>query len=158
MLKLVSLAAALLVAGPAFAAPDTQPAEAKPTRATKGVMRYDANGDGTVDRAEWNAGQESRFKQLDANGDGKLSQDELFARASAAGGNATPTERQLRRRAAYFNRLDGDKDGAVSKDEFMAQASRNFARCDLNRDDRTDTAECRQALRRKPGQAAKADR
>jgi hypothetical protein len=46
----------------------------------------------------------------------------------------------------------------VSKDEFMAQADRNFARCDLNRDGRTDTAECRQALRRKPGQAAKADR
>ena len=32
--------------------------------------------------------------------------------------------------------------------EFMAQADRNFARCDLNKDGRIDTAECRQALQR----------
>ena len=32
----------------------------------------------------------------------------------------------------------------------MAQAERNFARCDLNKDGRINTAECRQALQRKP--------
>ena len=32
--------------------------------------------------------------------------------------------------------------------EFMAQADRNFARCDVNKDGRIDTAECRQALQR----------
>ena len=45
-----------------------------------------------------------------------------------------------------------DKDGVVTLAEFMAQAERNFARCDLNKDGRIDTAECRQALQRKPAE------
>ena len=40
------------------------------------------------------------------------------------------------------------KDGVVTLAEFMAQADRNFARCDINKDGRIDTAECRQALQR----------
>jgi Ca2+-binding EF-hand superfamily protein len=121
-------------------------------------MRYDANGDGFVDRAEWNAGQEARFKELDTDKDGKLSQDELFARTTAAPGNVLPTDRQLERQSAYFRRLDTDKDGSVSKAEFMAQADRNFARCDLDRDGRINTAECRQALRRRSVEPARAVR
>ena len=61
-------------------------------------MRYDTNKDGFVDRGEWNAGQEARFKQLDTDKDGKLSKEELFAhvaldlrpRARAAGGLLPP--------------------------------------------------------------------
>lgn len=160
MIRFVFLAAALLFAAPALAAPDNQAASAtvKPAHATRGVMRYDANGDGVVDRSEWKAGQEARFKQLDTDGDGKLSQDELFARTPASGGNVVPSDRQVERQTSYFRRLDSDKDGFVSKQEFLAQSDRNFARCDLNKDERIDTAECRQALRRKPSQPAKADR
>lgn len=158
MLKLVCLATALLFAVPAFAAPDTASAPAKPAPATRGVMRFDANHDGTVDRDEWNAGQEARFKQLDTNDDGKLSQEELFARSSAARGNAASADRQAQRQAAYFRRLDRDNDGFVSKAEFMAQANQNFARCDLNKDNHIDTAECRQALRRRPSQPVSTDR
>ena len=40
--------------------------------------------------------------------------------------------------------------GVVTLVEFMALGERNFARCDLNKDGRIDTAECRQALQRKP--------
>src|SRR5262245_43808159 len=50
-----------------------------------GLMRYDANKDGVVDRAEWRAGQEARFNRLDSNRDGKLTQEELFARTPASG-------------------------------------------------------------------------
>ena len=43
------------------------PADRRPSRANAGIMRYDTNKDGVVDRAEWKAGQEARFKQLDTN-------------------------------------------------------------------------------------------
>jgi hypothetical protein len=157
MLKFLSLSAAalLLIAGPALAAPDDQPAPAeKPVpgerggRAPSGLMRYDTNKDGVVDRAEWKAGQEARFKRLDTNGDGKLTEDELFARTPAIGNSVLPTDRQVQRQSTYFQLLDADKDGVVTLAEFMAQADRNFARCDINKDGRIDTAECRQALQR----------
>src|ERR1700704_1189212 len=154
MLKFVSLSAALLaIAGPALAAPDDQPAAAeRGGRAPSGLMRYDTNKDGVVDRAEWKAGQEARFKRLDTNGDGKLTQDELFARTPAIGNSVLPTDRQAQRQSTYFQLLDADKDGAVTLVEFMAQADRNFARCDINKDGRIDTAECRQALQRRSTQ------
>jgi EF-hand domain pair len=157
MLKLMpAFATSLLLAGAALAAPgDATQGDTKPVR---GVMRYDTNKDGFVDRAEWKAGQEVRFKELDTNSDGKLTQDELFARTPAAGNNVLPTDRQVQRQAAYFRLLDTDKDGFVSKAEFMAQAERNFARCDLDKDDRINTAECRQALQRRPADKARIDR
>ena len=80
----------------------------------------------------------ARFKRLDANNDGKLSQDELFARTPAAGNSVLPGDRQAGRQSAYFQRLDVDKDGQVTLVEFMAQADRNFARCDLDKDGRLD--------------------
>jgi hypothetical protein len=159
MLKFLSLSAAalLLIAGPALAAPDDAVATPeKPARTSsavpRGLMRYDTNKDGAVDRIEWKAAQEARFKQLDANGDGKLTQDELFARTPAIGNSVLPTDRQAQRQSTYFQLLDADKDGVVTLAEFMAQADRNFARCDINKDGRIDTAECRQALQRRSTQ------
>ena len=113
-------------------------------------MRYDTNKDGFVDRAEWTAGQEARFKQLDTDKDGKLSKDELFSHTRRRRATVLPNDRQLERQEAFFRRMDSDRDGFVSKAEFMAQADRNFARCDTDKDGRTNTAECRQALRRPP--------
>ncbi|HTR84627.1 MAG TPA: EF-hand domain-containing protein [Reyranella sp.] len=150
MIRFVSLFVAFLLPLSAFAADPGQPP--KPTR---GLMRYDTNGDGFVDRAEWTAAQEARFKQLDVNNDGKLTQAELFPTRS---GNTAPSDRQTQRQAAYFRLLDADGDGVVTKAEFMAQAERNFARCDLDKDGRINSAECRQALRRRPTEPASANR
>src|SRR6266542_2201394 len=126
MLKLLVLpAAALLLSAPAHppASPSSTPIPAdKPARANSGIMRYDTNKDGVVDRAEWKAGQEARFKRLDTNNDGKLTQDELFARTPAVGNSVLPSDRQVERQSAYFQRLDANKDGVVTLEEFMAQA------------------------------------
>ncbi|MPZ32167.1 MAG: hypothetical protein GEV13_14420 [Rhodospirillales bacterium] len=158
MLKLLVIpAATLLIAAPVLAAPGDTPATAPTTdrpspRANSGIMRYDTNKDGMVERVEWTAGQEARFKRLDADNDGKLTRDELFARTPAIGNSVLPSDRQVERQSSFFQRLDADKDGFVTLEEFMVQADRNFARCDVNKDGRTDAAECRQALRRSPAQ------
>lgn len=138
----------LLAAAPAIAAPGPTTDTPRPARQNSGIMRYDTNKDGFVDRAEWDAGQDARFKELDTNHDGKLTKDELFAQSR------TTSDRALERQEAFFRRMDRDHDGFVSKDEFTAQAARNFARCDADKDGRTNTAECRQALRRQPVERA----
>ncbi|MFO1084513.1 MAG: hypothetical protein U1E21_08125 [Reyranellaceae bacterium] len=152
---MLASSAALAAPGDAPAPAPTSPQPATPApadrggRAPSGLMRYDTNKDGAVDRAEWKAGQEARFRRLDANGDGKLTKEELFARTPGANG-VLPNDRQAQRQSTYFLLLDADKDGVVTPAEFMAQADRNFARCDANNDGRIDTAECRAALQRKP--------
>ena len=73
-------------------------------------------------------------------------------------GSASRARRARERQTAYFQRMDRDKDGFVSKDEFMAQADRNFTRCDLDKDGRINTAECRQALRRPSATPARSER
>jgi hypothetical protein len=151
MKKHLPLILLLLAAGPAFAAPDAEPNNPRPDRPNAGVMRYDANKDGFVDRSEWDMGQEARFRQLDTDKDGKLSKDEMFARSRA-------DDRQLERQDRLFRRVDRDRDGFVSKAEFMSQADRNFARCDSDKDGRINTAECRQALRRQPADRARQER
>jgi len=157
--RCLPLAVVLLAAVPALAAPDQATPNPPPARAaTAGVMRYDSNGDGFVDRIEWTAGQEARFKQLDTDKDGKLTKDELFARTPSAAGNVLPSDRQVERQEAFFRVLDRDRDGFISKAEFMAQADRNFARCDADKDGRINTAECRQALRRQPVDRARQER
>ncbi len=161
MLRLSLLATAvLMLAGPAIAAPgDTTtpqtapaPPSTRPARIDGGVMRYDTNKDGAVTIEEWKNGQQARFKRLDSNGDGKLSKEELFARTPAVGNSVLPTDRQTSQQSSYFLLLDTDKDGFVTLAEFMAGADRNFTRCDLDKNGRIDTAECRQALQRKPAE------
>jgi len=157
--KVLPLLLTLLAAVPALAAPGDQTASPAPARPSNGgIMRYDANKDGFVDRAEWAAGQESRFKQLDADKDGTLSKDEMYSRTRQTPGATAPNDRMLERRDSYFRRMDSDRDGTVSKAEFMSQADRNFARCDSDKDGRTNTAECREALRRPTAERARLER
>jgi hypothetical protein len=148
----------MLATTPALAAPDADPnpRPARPNNA--GMMRYDANKDGFVDRSEWSAGQDARFKQLDTDKDGRLSKDEMFSRARQAPGQVMQSDRQLERQDRFFQQVDRNRDGFVSKDEFIAQADRNFTRCDLDKDGRTNTAECRQALRRPPADRVRQER
>jgi len=85
----------------------------------------DADGDGAMTRAEFDAQRAARFADIDADGDGALSQDELAAHREA---------KWAERRARMFNELDADDDGAISKAEFAAPPVDMFARLDQDGD------------------------
>ena len=81
-MKLTLLALAI-IATPAFAQ-DAPP----PPRGGGMMMRADANDDGVVTRAEALAGE--RFDRMDANGDGRLTVDELPAMRMGRGPDVPP--------------------------------------------------------------------
>lgn len=118
----------------------TDPAQAREGRYGQGPAamfdRVDANGDGRVTRDELDAARSDRFERMDANGDGLLTEAEL---------RAFGEERAERRAARMLDRMDEDGDGAVSSAEFAAlserRAERMFERADVNGDGAIDRDE-----------------
>ena len=115
-------AAALAFAGIATAQPDAAifSAKAFETANTQIGTTYKAQLDQAA--AAQNALNTKLRGILDANKDGKLSQQELFARTPAMANAAVPPDRQAQRQSSYFQRMDSDRDGSISMAEFMAQA------------------------------------
>lgn len=129
--------AALLAAGLAGAPAQAQPA-GQPL-----FDRADADGDGVVTRAEWQALRAARFARIDTDGNGVLSQAEASAAAE---------RRAASRAGTLFARTDADGDGAITRAEFEAAGKpwmdRLFSRADANGDgaiSRAEAAEMRRA-------------
>ena len=76
--------------------------------AAPGAMKHgpDANGDGTLTRAEVSAKVAQRFAKADANGDGVLNEADKTARTGQ-----------------MFDKMDTDKNGSISRAEFTAAHS-----------------------------------
>lgn len=104
-----------------------QPANG-PTNARDFLERADANNDGVITRAEFDAVRGARFLAIDADHNGVLSAAEREANAPSG------------RMAARFN-PDTSNDGSVSRAEFDAQGSAMFARFDRNQDGRLSSDE-----------------
>lgn len=95
------------------------------------LKRFDANGDGKISLDEIQAGRKAEAAALDANGDGKLSADELVA------GEMRRIQTRVEARVkARIEALDTDGDGMLSAAELaMPPApSRMFERFDANND------------------------
>src|SRR5262249_42092448 len=80
-----------------------------------GLLEFDANADGKLTRAEFDAGQRARFNQLDGNKDGSATPEEI-----QAGMQAQAKARREAEQKARFAELDKDKNGQVSQAEFLA--------------------------------------
>lgn len=80
------------------------------------LQRMDTDGDGRVSPVEYKAWMAYGFEQMDRNGDGVLSTDEL------PGGRGKPITRAQHREqiAQRFARQDADGDGFLSARELAA--------------------------------------
>lgn len=149
---LAALAAAALLSacagGPnSAAAPAT--AQTQPTRPAGGhgldafLGSYDANRDGQVTRAEFDAIRLQRFKAADTNGDGVLSEDEYVAEFAARlkrqyfdeGRQPDAAyENNIKQAHTRFGIVNRARDGKFTRAEDQAIADKTFTGLDTNGD------------------------
>jgi hypothetical protein len=110
LFSFAALAAALVVVGAADAqrGPGGPPMGGPGFGGGFGLLQFDANNDGKLTRAEFDAGQKARFNEADANKDGFVTPDEMRAA-------------MMKRMADMrFASMDTDHNGQISKAEFEA--------------------------------------
>lgn len=117
-LRLFAAAAIALAAGAASAQPPGAASHGRDRGPSGfGLLEFDANADGKLTKAEFDAAQRARFNQIDANKDGTATSEE-FQTARKAAGEARKAEISK----ARFTALDTDKNGQISQAEFAAGA------------------------------------
>jgi len=102
----------------------------------------DANHDGTIARAEFDAARAARFTQLDADLNGSLSASET---PRWGGGQAQPAAGG----DAQHVRGDANGDGSVTRAEWDVEGARMFSRLDANNDGSISPAEQQIAQQRR---------
>lgn len=119
-LSLIATAALALVAGTAAAQPPAPGAHGRgPGPGAFGLLEFDANADGKLTKAEFDAGQRAHFDKLDANKDGSITREEREAFHKAAAETRRTELNKVR-----FTQLDKDKNGQLSQSEFSAGGPR----------------------------------
>lgn len=121
--KIVALSL-LLPVGIAAGLPAFAQDEGRAGRGAEVFAELDANGDGALSLEELQD-RPSRFDRADADGDGVISRDEMLAQA---------TERAEAGVDRFFDRFDANGDGAVSEDEIAEVRDNN------REDQRTEAA------------------
>jgi Ca2+-binding EF-hand superfamily protein len=120
---------------------DQRPREWHPAREL--LLKYDSDHDGTLTRAELEAGLKSEFEAADADHDGCLKPDVVRAinaqRIKDLGSTATPL-------------IDWNQDGCVDFNEFAGPARSLFTQMDRNGDGKLDPKELNPAGVGKAGQ------
>jgi hypothetical protein len=109
---------------------------------------FDANRDGVVTRAEYDAVRQQRFATADTNHDGSLSEDEYVAEFAARltqqyAGRAQDDSYagSIKQAHVRFRILDTDHDGKLTLDEENTIAAKTFQRSDTNGDGKVDQAD-----------------
>ena len=128
---LVAAGAAVLAAGACgFAQAQDGPQERGDRH---GIFQSDANSDGVLTRAEFDAGRTALFARLDADHNGQLTRDEMHAERGERG------EHRGRRggHRGGMHQLasaDANNDGNITREEFLARPNEMFQRLDTNND------------------------
>ena len=109
-----------------------QPSNDRQARFAEHIMtRVDADHDGKISKAEFDAESATMFKRMDKNSDGKIASDEM------------PKPRGDRFAGRLFDRADTDHDGKVTKAEFTAAGDQMFQKLDKNGDGAIEKSEMR---------------
>lgn len=124
-LPILFAAGALCGADAVVAAPVTDADIARTAKRTEARQhffeRLDANHDGTISRAEYQAWVDRRFDRLDANRDGVVDANEVANSPAKA-------ERARKRAERFVERYDASGSGKVSKTDFEARQMAHFDR------------------------------
>ena len=115
-LALSVLAASAVAASALVSVAIAQPPGRGPGAAVFALLQYDANGDGRLTRAEFDAAQRARFDGVDANKDGSATPAEFKVSRKAQAG-AMRAASMIER----FDELDTDRNGQLSRTEFSTR-------------------------------------
>jgi Ca2+-binding EF-hand superfamily protein len=106
------------------------------------MAMFDADRDGNISLAELRGGSARLFSAIDANGDGRVTPDEMRAHheklmaghhmGPPPGGHAGPPPGGPH--PPRFEDLDADHDGALTLTEFQQHLEQHFAMVDANHD------------------------
>ncbi|MEZ5939170.1 MAG: EF-hand domain-containing protein [Hyphomonadaceae bacterium] len=110
-------------------------------RGALGLIMFDANQDGRITKGEVDKAERARFAELDANGDGTATPEEM---------KAAMEKRRDAMKQQRFARLDKDNSGQLSEEEL------NAAR-DLRGDGDHKRGQWRASMREKAGKHAAKD-
>ncbi len=150
---LAAAGAAVLAAGACgLAQAQSGPAN---SAAPHGVFQSDANNDGVLTRAEFDAGREATFARLDTDRNGQLTREEMRAERGDRGRRGG---REGRRGGPGFEGADANNDGNITRDEFLARPIEMFNRLDANHDGVIQASERPQRPERGERRADRPDR
>lgn len=96
----------------------------------------DTNGDGNVDKQEFQAFREQHFTGADKNGDGNITVEEFATMAKIMKEQREKAKKMMmqKKMQKHFKKMDTNGDGMISKAEFDAKGERGFTRMDQNDD------------------------
>lgn len=102
------------------------------------IQQMDTNGDGVVSADEMAARHQTMFRWADEDGNGTVSREEFTNRMGygpgAQTGNTYRDQRREERRTQNFNAFDRDGDGLITEDEWAGVSPRGPMMGGLDRD------------------------